>query len=262
MLQVSGLAADPIRLHESNVATTQNLKMQKQHAISVETIIVDVNVDQLRELGVSWRLNKHEDEDHEAWENMFLRTGQPEIQENTDQVVVQTLGDKNGFMSRIRALESQDAVRIVSTSKVDTTQNVETELLQPPFNVSEHLFIRPKAGNNPIVILNSEGVSLHVTLQVGDQSGLSTVALQATHSEKPVIVDQRFSTNTSRVHSSASVHSDDILLIGGMARVQGDTALQPSIQGNKPIPAAQADKSETSNEHIERIYLISPEIIL
>lgn len=247
----------------SHIALIEPLDVE-QRMIDINTTTVDINVDRLRELGVNWQLKKRENEDQETWENMLLLAGQPGIQEDTDRVVLQILHDKNKFMSRIHTLESQGAARIVSTSQVSTTQNIATTLLIPPFNMSEHTIVLSNEGKVAIVFSKSEGITLQVTPQVREQHGRSMIALSTVHQKNSIAADHQLSFITSSFSTSASIHGDGALIVGGSAIIQRSTAAEPGIHNNKPNLIAHTDNSEanseTNSEHIERIFLISPEI--
>ena len=101
--------------------------------VEIEATIIDLDTDRLRELGVDWRLDDRRGS--VLGDDAFASdTGATALDAagadlaGGGGVVSLVLGDELRFLSRIRALESQGAARIVSKPHVITLANVEALL--------------------------------------------------------------------------------------------------------------------------------------
>jgi len=232
--------------------------------IEIEATIIDMDTDRLRDLGINWRAQF---EDGEALlgngtdSDLALQPGSQITPSGVGGILSLVLGDEQRFISRIRALESQGAARIVSKPHVMTLSNVEALL-----DTNSTFFVRVQ-GQEEVDLFNvSVGTTLRVTPHVFDGPTGPSIKLlvyieDGTTSERQV--DNIPVIETSTINTQALVNVGESLLIGGLVReFKGSSVTKVPVLGNIPVLGSLFRSNTKTSSRIERMFLISPRINL
>lgn len=238
--------ADRLPRYEQLIAA---LDVEPQ-SLEIEATIIDVNTDRLRELGIDWRWNN-------AGNSVGFGGGVPV--NGAGAVVTAVLGSVGQFVSRIRALQSEGAARVVSSPQVVTLSNVEAV-----FDNSSTFFVRV-AGKDEVDLFNvSAGTSLRVTPHVFKDRDAARIKLMVNVEDGNITgrsVDQIPVVERSTINTQALIMEGESLLIGGMTR-DVNTSSNDKVPGLGDIPVVgNLFKTTKSNSaRIERMFLITPRL--
>ena len=238
--------ADRLPRYEQLIAA---LDVEPQ-SLEIEATIIDVNTDRLRELGIDWRWNN-------AGNSVGFGGGVPV--NGAGAVVTAVLGSVGQFVSRIRALQSEGAARVVSSPQVVTLSNVEAV-----FDNSSTFFVRV-AGKDEVDLFNvSAGTSLRVTPHVFKDRDGARIKLMVNVEDGNITgrsVDQIPVVERSTINTQALIMEGESLLIGGMTR-DVNTASNDKVPGLGDIPVVgNLFKTTKSNSaRVERMFLITPRL--
>jgi type III secretion protein C len=238
--------ADRLPRYEQLIAA---LDVEPQ-SLEIEATIIDVNTDRLRELGIDWRWNN-------AGNSVGFGGGVPV--NGAGAVVTAVLGSVGQFVSRIRALQSEGAARVVSSPQVVTLSNVEAV-----FDNSSTFFVRV-AGKDEVDLFNvSAGTSLRVTPHVFKDHDGARIKLMVNVEDGNITgrsVDQIPVVERSTINTQALIMEGESLLIGGMTR-DVNTSSNDKVPGLGDIPVVgNLFKTTKSNSaRIERMFLITPRL--
>lgn len=238
--------ADRLPRYEQLIAA---LDVEPQ-SLEIEATIIDVNTDRLRELGIDWRWNN-------AGHSVGFGGGVPV--NGAGAVVTAVLGSVGQFVSRIRALQSEGAARVVSSPQVVTLSNVEAV-----FDNSSTFFVRV-AGKDEVDLFNvSAGTSLRVTPHVFKDRDGARIKLMVNVEDGNITgrtVDQIPVVERSTINTQALIMEGESLLIGGMTR-DVNTASNDKVPGLGDIPVVgNLFKTAKSNSaRVERMFLITPRL--
>jgi type III secretion protein C len=238
--------ADRLPRYEQLIAA---LDVEPQ-SLEIEATIIDVNTDRLRELGIDWRWNN-------AGNSVGFGGGVPV--NGAGAVVTAVLGSVGQFVSRIRALQSEGAARVVSSPQVVTLSNVEAV-----FDNSSTFFVRV-AGKDEVDLFNvSAGTSLRVTPHVFKDRDGARIKLMVNVEDGNITgrsVDQIPVVERSTINTQALIMEGESLLIGGMTR-DVNTSSNDKVPGLGDIPVVgNLFKTTKSNSaRIERMFLITPRL--
>ena len=231
--------------------------------VEIEATIIDMDTDRLRDLGINWRA-QFEDVDalvgNGTSSDLLL---QPNVSGITPLgqggILSLVLGNKDRFISRIRALETQGAARIVSKPHVMTLSNVEALL-----DTTSTFFVRVE-GQEEVDLFNvSVGTKLRVTPHVFDVSGRKQIKLLVSiedGSTSDRLVDNIPIIDTSSINTQALVNVGESLLIGGLVReFKTDRLTKVPLLGDIPLIGALFRSNEKKSSRVERMFLISPRL--
>ncbi|MFK8080893.1 MAG: type III secretion system outer membrane ring subunit SctC [Granulosicoccus sp.] len=232
--------------------------------VEIEATIIDMNTDRLRELGVNWRAQGN---DFEALVGQGNVTSDQSLQSELNGssssgrggIVSLVLGDESEFISRVRALETQGAARIVSKPHVITLSNVEALL-----DTTSTFFVRV-AGQEEVDLFNvSVGTTLRVTPHVVDGPDKAHIKLLVSVSDGSATdrtVDQIPVVERSSINTQALMNVGESLLIGGLVReVTSNTTSKVPLLGDIPALGALFRSNRKQSQRIERLFLISPRV--
>jgi len=246
-------------------ALVRSLDVEPQ-MVEIEATIIDMNTDRLRELGVNWRAQGN---DFEALVGQGNVTSDQSLQSQLDGssafgrggIVSLVLGDESEFISRVRALETQGAARIVSKPHVITLSNLEALL-----DTTSTFFVRV-AGQEEVDLFNvSVGTTLRVTPHVVDGAGQTHIKLLvsvADGSATDRTVDQIPVVERSSINTQALMNVGESLLIGGLVReITSNSTSKVPFLGNIPAIGALFRTNTKQSQRIERLFLITPRLNL
>ena len=231
--------------------------------IEVEATIVDINITRLEELGINWRwingrndvlFGKGNDSDTR------LLPGQQITPTGLGLSVSTVLGSGYNFISRINALASSGAARVVSRPQLITLSNVEAL-----FDNNSTFYVR-LAGRQEVDLFSvSAGTSLRVTPNVfRDGQGWRIKLLVAVEdgSISKLQVDQIPVVDRSTVNTQALIQEGESLLIGGMTRESSDRGVdRVPMLGDLPVVGNLFRNRSESTSRLERLILITPRLV-
>ena len=223
--------------------------------VEIQATIIDMNTDRLRELGIEWRLGG-EGSDAEA----LVGVGDDVMPIGDGGIVSLVLGDRTRFISRIRALESQGAARVVSRPHVITLANVEAVL-----DSTSTFFVRVEGEEEVDLFDVSVGTTLRVTPHVLDGSRGDGVKLLVSI-EDGTASDQRVDRipviESSTINTQALVERNQSLLIGGLIRESEQNGVSKvPLLGDIPGLGALFRSNSRSTRQTERLFLITPRLV-
>jgi type III secretion protein C len=231
--------------------------------IEVEATIVDVNITRLEQLGINWRWINGRNEvlfGNGTVSDTLLNPGRQITPSGAGLFVSTVLGDSFNFISRINALSTDGAARVVSRPQLVTLSNVEAL-----FDSSSTFYVRV-AGREEVDLFNvSAGTALRVTPNVFQDTDGVRIKLMVSvedgriSSEK---VDQIPVVDRSTINTQALMLEGESLLIGGMTRDGSDRKVDKvPFLGDLPAVGALFRSKADSNSRIERLILITPRLI-
>ena len=238
--------ADRLPRYEQLIAA---LDVEPQ-SLEIEATIIDVNTDRLRELGIDWRWNN-------AGHSAGFGGGVPV--NGAGAVVTAVLGSVGQFVSRIRALQSEGAARVVSSPQVVTLSNVEAV-----FDNSSTFFVRV-AGKDEVDLFNvSAGTSLRVTPHVFKDRDGARIKLMVNVEDGNITgrsVDQIPVVERSTINTQALIMEGESLLIGGMTRdVNSSSNDKVPGLGDIPVVGNLFKTTKSNSARVERMFLITPRL--
>ena len=238
--------ADRLPRYEQLIAA---LDVEPQ-SLEIEATIIDVNTDRLRELGIDWRWNN-------AGQSVGFGGAVPAL--GAGGVVTAVLGSVGQFVSRIRALQSEGAARVVSSPQVVTLSNVEAL-----FDNTSTFFVRV-AGKDEVDLFNvSAGTSLRVMPHVFRERDASRIKLMVNIEDGTITgrqVDQIPVVERSTINTQALIMEGESLLIGGMTRDSTSSSVDkvPGL-GDIPVVGNLFKTRSNTSARIERMFLITPRL--
>ena len=229
--------------------------------IEIEALIIDVNAQQLEELGVSWggrfgRVAGGYGDTARAIDGntLALNLGNGV----TPSTLVVDTG--NFLISRIRALEGRGEARIQSRPSILTVDNVAAII-----DLSETFYVRTSGERVATVTPITTGTTLRVTPHFIESDGERMVQLMVDIEDGAIQdkqVDQLPTVARSTVSTQAIVSEDQTLLIGGYNTDQ-DTERKNAVPFLSKLPGVgglfQNRARETQKR--ERLFLIKPKLI-
>jgi len=228
--------------------------------IEIEAMIIDVNSQQLEELGISWG-------------GRFGRVaggfGNPGAADNatislnagsgvTPSTLVVDTG--NFLISRIRALEGMGEARIQSRPSILTVDNVSAVI-----DLSETFYVRTTGERVATVTPITTGTTLRVTPHFIESDGERLVQLAVDIEDGKIQdrqIDQLPTVSRSIVSTQAIVTEDQTLLIGGYNTDQ-DLQRKDAVPFLGRLPGVGGLFSSRSKDvqKRERLFLIKPKLI-
>jgi len=232
--------------------------------VEIEATIIDLDTGRLRELGINWRLQGGDGEallGQGSEADGQLRPGGDVSASGRGGIVSLVLGDRDNFISRIRALEEQQAARIVSKPHVLTLSNVEALL-----DTTSTFFVRVEGQEEVDLFDVSVGTTLRVTPHVFDDGGRAQIKLLVTIQDGSTS-DQRVDNipviETSTVNTQALIDVGQSLLIGGLVReLKADSVTKVPVLGSIPGLGALFRSNSQTSRRVERMFLITPRLSL
>jgi type III secretion protein C len=231
--------------------------------IEVEATIVDVNITRLEQLGINWRWINGRNEvlfGNGTASDLLLNPGRQITPTGAGMFISTVLGDSYNFISRINALSSDGAARVVSRPQLVTLSNVEAL-----FDSSSTFYVRV-AGREEVDLFNvSAGTALRVTPNVFQDGDGVRIKLMVSVEDGRISgerVDQIPVVDRSTINTQALMLEGESLLIGGMTRDGSDRKVDKTpLLGDLPVVGALFRSKADSSQRIERLILITPRLI-
>ena len=230
--------------------------------VEIEATIIDLDTDKLRELGINWRLTEGNSDvllGNGTVSDELLRPDTVITPSGAGGIVSLVLGSRQQFISRIRALETQGAARIVSKPHVMTLSNVEALL-----DTTSTFFVRV-AGQEEVDLFDVKvGTRLRVTPHVYERGNRRQIKLRVNitdGSTSEQSVDSIPIIEESNINTQAIVDVGQSLLIGGLVReIKSNGISRVPVLGRLPVVGGLFRTQVKNSTRQERMFLITPRI--
>ncbi|MEI7446739.1 MAG: type III secretion system outer membrane ring subunit SctC, partial [Burkholderiales bacterium] len=231
--------------------------------VEVEATIVDVNITRLEQLGINWRWVNGRNEvlfGNGTASDLLLTAGQRITPQGQGMFVSTVLGNGANFISRINALASDGAARVVSRPQLVTLSNVEAL-----FDSNQTFYVRV-AGREEVDLFNvSAGTALRVTPNVFREAEGWRIKLMVGVEDGRVTdqtVDAIPVVDRSSINTQAVILEGESLLIGGMTRELRDRKTDKvPLLGDLPAVGALFRTRTDNSQRIERLIMITPRLV-
>ncbi|MGI9498785.1 MAG: type III secretion system outer membrane ring subunit SctC [Geminicoccaceae bacterium] len=235
---------------------------QAVRQIRIEVIILDINTEQINELGIDWQLTDGDD-------NSIGVATLPERVLDPSGLLINSVISLSPvrLLSRIRALERKGDAQILSRPAILTLDN-----LQAVFDENESFFVRLEGDEAVDLVEITTGVLLRVRPRIIDQ-GRAPPLVQMTidvedgssrlgSGDSVVVVDDIPTVRRSQISTESYVLDGQSLAIGGFYREKVvDNVDQVPILSSIPIIGSAFRNTTKETENIVRLFLIRPTII-
>ena len=232
-------------------------------SLEIEATIVDIDTTKARKLGINWRFNGNGSNSilfgKGDSSDALLQPGVNITPIGEGGFVSAVLGDAGKFIARINALQTDGAARVVSSPQVVTLSNVEAV-----FDNSQTFYVRVNGYQDVDLFNVTAGTNLRVTPHVFKDDGQVRIKLLVRIEDGSLTsqtVDNLPVVERSSVNTQALIQEGQSLLIGGMMRqsTNNDVDKVPFL-GDIPLLGNLFKTRSEGNEHIERLFLISPRL--
>lgn len=240
--------------------------------IEVEATIIDINTDRLRRLGINWRVssggfsallgNGNADSDTRLLPRFDLsrRDNTNNITPSADGFALSTIiGSGREFISRINALESRGAARVISRPQVITLSNLEAV-----FDRTRTFYVRVAGRQNVDLFNVTAGTVLRVNPHVfrdRDQTRIRMVIQIEDGNVTAGEVDDIPIVERSGVSTQALIVEGESLLLGGMTVDSTiDNVDKLPLLGDIPILGNLFKTRTRQRGRTERLFLITPRL--
>lgn len=226
--------------------------------IEIEALIIDVNSERIRELGVNWAI---------SGESFSLGLGPTSAQPGAGTFGLSLSGSASTLsaaagtrlLAQVRVLETQGDARIQSRPSVLTLDNLGALL-----DLSETFYVRVMGERFASVSPVTAGTSLRVTPRLidGEQASIQ----MAIDIEDGQIQDRQIDTlptvRRTTVSTQAIVRHSESLLIAGYSTDQAINAVQKvPMLGDLPVVGALFSSRSVTSQKRERLFLIRPKLV-
>ncbi|MGN6703640.1 MAG: type III secretion system outer membrane ring subunit SctC [Burkholderiaceae bacterium] len=244
--------------------------------IEIEARIIEIRSDDLKQLGIDWRLNNR------RFDLQFTNPGNPALRfpgslsTNASGIdasapqfdpiaggaLTSVLGDAGRYlMARVSALSDDGRARITASPKVATLDNQEAVM-----DNTQTFFVRV-AGYQTSELFNiSVGTSLHVLPLVVDDPDGRKIKLSVRIEDGNITnqsVDQIPIIRRSEIGTQAFINEGEGLLIAGYSTDE-DTSEEVAVPGLSKVPLLGGlfRHQENHRQKLERLFLLTPRIVV
>ena len=240
--------------------------------VEIEATIIDINTSKLRQLGIDFRFSSG------GFGALFGRGDSSDLQllpnnaiSRRDQAnniapvarglaLSTVIGGSREFLSRINALETKGAARVVSRPQVMTLSNIEAV-----FDRTRTFYVRVAGRQNVDLFNVTAGTTLRVNPSVfRDQNqtrirvliGIEDGSLSGQSVDNIPIVDR------ASVNTQALILEGESLLLGGLtADIDSNDVDKIPLLGDIPLLGNLFKKQQKSRSRTERLFLITPRLV-
>jgi type III secretion protein C len=232
--------------------------------IELETTIVDVNSDQLTELGINWRSRDSRNEIRLGRGNSSdLALASANLNDVTPTgrgLTWTTLVDRANLIARINLLAATGAARIVSRAQVATMANLESLI-----ESNQTTYVRVGGFQEVDLFPVSASTSVRITPQLFTSGATQVVSMVVGIRDgrfSDVLVDQIPSVKEIALSTNGLVPENQTFVIGGFQQESKATrADKVPILGDLPFIGAAFRSTTESNLRTERLFMITPKVL-
>ena len=218
----------------------------RRRQVMVEAVIVEVNDDVARELGVQWSTSMSAEDGGEAVTNFISPASQnPMITPGAFTLGSGlTLGHyRNGSLrGLVRALTTDSTSNLLSTPSIVTLENQEAEILvgsNVPL-ITGQSTAEGSTTDNPFTTIERKdiGVTLKITPKINIEDAITLDVLQEVESisEDSTAATADIVTNKRSIRTRVLIRNDDVLVLGGLIRDdKSDVVRKVPLLGDIPV---------------------------
>jgi type III secretion protein C len=234
--------------------------------VEIEALIIDVNINRLTELGLSWNA---------VMDKQRLALGFGDVSAAVDSKTLSVAASRAGgvtpgtltaagadyFVSRLRLLEQQGDASIQSRPSILTTEN-----LGAVIDLSETFYIQTTSERSTLVTPVTAGITLRVTPRIVQEEPLYSIRLMVDIEDGQIQTQNTIGNIPTVVRgvvsTEASVGPNESLLLGGYNSVQSVKG-QDKVPVLGDIPGIGALFRSTSDklQRRERLFLIRSNVV-
>lgn len=227
--------------------------------VEIQAAIIDVNTENLHELGISWRFNtRHLNSGFRATENHVVEDQTLDLAEGLS--LVTSFGDAGKFfLSQVEALQQEGKANILARPSVLTLDNQEAHLEH-----SQTFYVKVEGDEDVDLFKVTAGVVLKVTPHIilkEDQNDwdIRLIVKIEDDSITDESVDEIPVIQNSTVNTQAVVSKNQCLLIGGYSR-ESTRNLEHKVPvlGDIPLLGLLFRYAEEETSQSERFFFIRP----
>lgn len=254
------VVTDPANLDTINQILGQLDRIPQQ--VMIETIIVEVTLDQSKKLGVEWNF---------AQERAFGQNGVTGSA-GTNFGVKPTTGTPSGFnysltggnlTAFLNALQTDDKFKVLSTPRIFTSNNVQAQI-----NISQSVpyVLSTREDNNGNLTFNyafqDVGIVLDVTPQVS-ANGIVTLDVSQTANDLQGFTDFNAPiVNQRQAETTVSIKDGETIILGGIMRTTVNSKVSKiPILGDIPILGELFKSTSRQNQKTELMVFLTPHIV-
>ena len=253
----------PPALQETMKSVIRKLDVRRAQVL-VEAIIVEVNNDHMRDIGVEWQSNFNSDDVFVGGSTLGTlgAPAPPSFGEGL------TLGffSSGELRGLLRALESDTESNVLSTPTIVALDNEEAEILvgsNVPFITGQSTGAA-SGTDNPFQTITRQdiGISLKVKPRINNDGSITLTVEQSVESISPATAADII-TNKREIKTRVLIENDEVLVLGGLISDElNETERKIPILGSLPL-IGKAFKS-TNRQMVKRnlMVFIHPKILL
>jgi type III secretion protein C len=233
--------------------------------IELETTIVDVNNDQLQQLGVNWRQTGNKAsvlQGNGTSSDLALQRGTPlpNITPTGLGLTWSTVLNSGNLLARISALASDGTARVVSRAQVATLANLESAI-----SSTQTGFVKVGGFQSVDLFPVTATTSVRITPQVftrGSRSVVSMVVAIRDGSFTESLSDQVPSVREISLSTNGLVAENQTFVIGGFRQESTTNSVDKvPFLGDIPLLGALFRTSNQNKSRSERLFFVTPRII-
>ncbi len=232
--------------------------------VQIQAAIVDVTVDNLRDLGMNWTGKSGDSGSRSKGFGGFgadedLAAGGPALSQGSGLVLSTLLGtSEEFFLARVNALEEQGKATLLSKPSILTLNNLEALL-----DNSRTFYVRVAGDREVDLFKVTAGTVLKVTPHIIEEDAKIMLTVKIEDGDiSQVKVDDIPVVNNSSINTQAVVGVGESLLIGGYIRdTESDTVTKAPILGDIPVLGWLFKRKVKTVTRTERLFLITPKIV-
>jgi type III secretion protein C len=232
--------------------------------VELETTIIDINDDQLQELGVNWRLNGARNEvrlGNGTSADIALRG--PNVGDVTPfarGVAWSTVLDAGRLIARVTALAATGNARVVSRAQVATLANLESSIQS-----NQTAYVKVSGFQDVDLFPVTAQTSVRITPQVfmrGDRNIVSMVVAIRDGTFSDAVVDQIPTVKEVSLSTNGLVAENQTFVIGGFRQeTNGKRADKIPLLGDLPGIGALFRTTTDQKVRSERLFLVTPKVL-
>jgi type III secretion protein C len=221
--------------------------------IEIEALIVDIDRNQLNQLGAEWGFNL-------GSLSATLNGTSTDSKGTSLPVSGSTLLIKNAanFYARLTAMENKGDARVLAKPTISTLENIAAVL-----DLSQSRYL-PLVGERVVDLANvNVGTMLKVTPRIVREGALTRVRLDINIEDGAFSTDTASSTNVTRstITTQAIIEPQHTLLIGGYhSEAKTQNRQKIPVLGDIPVLGGLFQNNSDSVSNRERLFLITPRI--
>jgi type III secretion protein C len=232
--------------------------------VELETTIVDINDDQLQELGVNWRLSGSKNElrlGNGTNSDLGLRGPTPgDVTPIARGIAWSTVLDAGRLIARVTALAATGNARIVSRAQVATLANLESSIQS-----NQTAYVRVGGFQEVDLFPVTAATSVRITPQVfarGERNIISMVVAIRDGSFSDAVSDQIPSVKEISLSTNGLVAENQTFVIGGFRQeTNSNRADKIPILGDLPGIGALFRTTTDQKVKSERLFLVTPKVV-